>query len=285
MAKKNLHIAAIALFVTIVVAGCVNLKQVNDYSVKSVAGIKKFEEINYSFTQHCLDRCQFEAIKKFEIKRVTECNCDVYQAADSVTLLIYNAIAGYFDGLINLSDNELTTYDFDAVKKALTGGNFGDIKIETEEVDAYSNISKILFRATTDLYRRKKIKQYIEDANQPIQVLISKFRFILQKNLEDELNFKKERVFAYYKEMSLAGNITDYEKGKATIEYYAQLSEISQMQQQIEAFAKGLNHIAGGHQKLYDHRNKLTAKEIKQLIKQYSSDIHDVISEFNKLKK
>lgn len=287
MTKRKLKSGLALLLLTAGLNSCVNLKAINNYSSSSSKGIKKFEDINYSFKQHCLTKCQFEAIKNFEIKRDVECNCDSYKTADSVTLLIYASINGYFDGLTNLSNNDLTDYNFDALKKSLTEGDFADIKIDKEQVNAYSKISKLLLKATTDAYRKNKLKKYIEEANEPIQILLKKFQFILQKNLEDELNFKKEKLYAYYTEMNLnlGKTLTEYEKGKATIDYYQQLSDINTKQKQIDAFAKSLTAISDGHQKLYENRNKLTVKELKDLLTQYSSDIQDLISEFNKLKK
>ena len=264
---------------------CMNLKSVNDYSSKSAKSIEHFEDINYSFEQHCIERCQFEAIRTFEIKRETECNCDAYKKADSVTLVIYRSIKAYFDGLTSISDNELTSYNVDALKKSLTEGDFGDIKIDKKEIDAYSEISNIVLKATTDIYRKNKIKKYIEIANPSIQVLLSKFQFILEKNLNGELNFKKEKIYAYYQEMKLRNTLTDYEKGKATLEYYQQLSEINHLQLKIEAFVKGVKVIADGHQHLYDNRNEISKKEMIEMMKGYAGNIKDIISEFNKLKK
>lgn len=285
MTKEKLKIGILLLLLTAGLSSCVNSKSVNDFSSSSSKGIKKFEDINYSFKQHCIDRCQFEAIRKFEIKRETECSCDDYKKADSVTLLIYNSIKGYFDGLTNLSNNDLTDYNFDALNKSLTEGEFGDIKIDKAQVDAYSAISKILLKATTDIYRKNKIKKYVEEANAPIQILLTKFQFILQKNLQDELNFKKEKLYAYYQDMKMNNTLSEYEKGKATIDYYQQLSDINSKQQQINAFAKSLKSISEGHQKLYDNRNKMSAKELKEMMTGYASNIQDIISEFNKLKK
>ena len=285
MARKSLPIILISLFLSIFFYSCVSLRQINDYSLTSLAGIEKFESIDYTFTRHCLDACLFSAMRNFEIQREEECNCDLYATADSVTLLIYNAIKGYFSGLTHISNNQLTAYNPGTLQKALTEGNFGDIKIEKEQVDAYTNIYKILLRATANFYRKKKIKQYVGEANQPIQILIEKFQFILQKNLEGELNFKMERLYVYYKEMSLNEDITDYEKGKATVDYYQQLTNINLEKELIDAFAKSLATISDGHQKLYDNRNKLTSKEIKELMKQYASDVKDIAAEFNKLKK
>ena len=287
MTTKKSYLALGWLFLLLFTTACVDLKEVNNYSSNSLTGIKKFEDIDYSFKQHCIASCQFEAIRNFQIKRDTigECNCRDFDTADSVTLLIYNSIRGYFNGLRDLSDNDLTTYQFDAVKRALTAGSFGHITIDSNDVNAYGNISKILLRATTDLYRKKKLTEYIEKANSPLQVLLQKLQFILQTNLKGELNFKKEKLYSYYKEMVLGGSLSDYEKSKATIEYYGQLSEIRQKQKEIDAFAKGLRSIAAGHQELYDNRHKLNEKEIKELIKGYSSNIQDINSEFNKLKK
>lgn len=285
MAKRTLKSGFVILFLTAGLNSCVNLKSINNYSSSSSKGIKKFEDISYSFKQHCLDKYQFEAIKNFEIKRDVECNCDIYATADSITLLIYSSINGYFNGLTNLSKNDLTDYNFDALKKSLTEGDFAGIKIENEHVDAYSNISKLLLKATTDAYRKNKLKKYIEEANEPVQILLKKFQFILQKNLEDELNFKKEKLHAYYTVMKLGNTLTEYEKGQAANDYYQQLSDINAKQNQIDAFAKSLKAIADGHQQLYESRNRLTAKELKDLLTHYSSDIQDLISEFNKLKK
>lgn len=277
-------ISPLKILLLLCLAGCVNLKQINDYSSTSSAGIKKFENIGYSFKQHCIDACHFEAIKKFEIKRDNECDCNLYKQADSVTQTIYNAIKGYFDGLTCLSNNELTTYNLDPLKKSLKAGSFGNISIDTSDVNAYSKISKILLKATTDLYRKKKIKKYVASANVPLQVLLTKFQFILQTNLEGELNWKKDELYRYYKKMRESATLSDLEKGQAVTEYYRQLSEINNRQKQIDIFSKSINVIAEGHQKLYDNRNKISAKDLKDEITKYSSNIKDIISEFNKIK-
>ncbi|HOV11862.1 MAG TPA: hypothetical protein PLT47_11635 [Bacteroidales bacterium] len=285
MKNKNPGTWLFMALMALCLSACVNLKSVTDYSTAASAGIKNYEEIDYTFSQHCYERCQFEAIRNFEVKKESDCDCETYQKADSVTLLIYNAIKGYFDGLINLSANELTDYSFDALQTSLTEGNFGKIKIEKEHVEAYGTISKILLKATTDLYRKKKLKVYIEEANEPLQLLLNKFQFIIQNNLEGELSFKKEKLYVYYKEMSLSTTLTDYEKGKGIIDYYRQLSEIDAKQKQIDAYAKSIKIIAEGHQKLFDNRNKMTIKELQELLSSYTSNIKDIISEFKKLKK
>lgn len=253
------------------------------FSSTASSGLKKFEDINYSFTEHCIENCRLEAVRGFDIKRELQCNCDGYKKADRVTLLIYHSIKGYFDGLTDLSGNELTSYNLNRLKTALTEGTFGDITIAKEQADAYATISKILLNATTDIYRKNKIKKYIREANGPIRVLLDKFQFILQKNLEGELSFKKEKWYAYYQEMKMNGGLTEYEKSKAAMDYYQLLSEVNEMQDQINVFAAGLKKISEGHQKLYDNRNKMTAKDLREILATYAGNIEEMISGFNTL--
>jgi hypothetical protein len=283
--KKKIRVKAlIIIFLSVLICSCANLRAVNSFSSGSLEGVQKFEQIHYSFAQHCQDRCVFEAISKFEIKRSLECDCDIYKKADSVTVLIYNSIKGYLDGLTNLSDNNLANYNLDTLKSSLTEGDFGNIKIGKEQVEAYGGIAQILLNAVSGAYRKKKIKFYIEKANKPIQILLDKFQFILQKNLNEELDFKKEKLFAFYRELLLNNDLTEYEKGKATAEYYEQVANIDRTQQEIDLFAGSLKDISEGHQKIYDNRNKLSARELKNLLVAYQSDISNMVSHFNKLK-
>jgi hypothetical protein len=269
--KKRFPASVLGVIIlSILFVGCANLRTINDFSSDSLHGIQKSEQINYSFTQHCRDRCVFEATRKFEIKRSLDCDCETYKKADTVTMLIYNSIRGYLNGLTNLSGNNLANYNLDTLKRSLTEGNFGDIKIGKEQVNAYGGIAQILLNAVAGAYR--------------IQILLDKFQFILQKNLNDELNFKKEKLFAFYRELLLNNDLTEYEKGKATTEYYEQVANIDRTQQEIDLFAGSLVNISEGHQKIYDNRNKLTARELKNLLVGYQSNISNMISHFNKLK-
>ena len=210
----------------LIITGCVTLKPVSDFSAASVNGIMKFDEINYSFHEHCLDRCAFEAIRTFEIKRDTECDCKDYKKADQVTGQIYNTLKSYFTGLSNLSANKLTSYNFKSLENSLTKGEFGKINIEDEHVKAYTDLSGIVLRATTDLYRRKMISKYVGEANTHVQILLEKFQFIIQQNLKDELDFRKERLYDYYMEIKMGNTLSDYEKGKAAGDYWQQISDI-----------------------------------------------------------
>ncbi len=286
MKNHLLEKSVVLTFITfpLFISSCINLKTVGDYSAISIESIRNFEEIDYSFLQHCLDRCKDEAIQTFEIKRAQDCSCELYQEADSVTQVFYNSIEGYFQGLGNLSQNELTQYSSNALIGTLTADELGPVKIEERTASAFSSLSNTLLRASTDCYRRKKIVEYIEQANEPIQILLEKFETIISNNLKKELRFKRERLYAYYTDMKMNRTLTsDYEKGKATADYYQALEAIQRKEMELEVFGKSLAEIAKGHQVLYENRNKLSVKNLQELLQGYSSNVKELISEFNKL--
>lgn len=263
---------------------CVNLKTVSDFSATSLKGIQNFEQLDYTFQDHCVDRCEHEAVQRFEFSRSLDCDCGLYLKADSVMLAMYQTIGGYFEALGKLSQNELTEYSTDAVVTSLTAEQLGPLTIDSNLATAYSTISNLMLRATTDFYRRRKIAAYIEEANEPIQVLLDAFQKTTLTNLKGELRFKKERLYAYYMDMKMNNTLqSDYEKGKAATDYYQAMEEIQKKELRMDLFADALLEIAEGHQELYDRRDKLVAKDLALAMLGYSGQVKILVSEFNKL--
>ena len=271
------------LLLTAGLSSCVNLKYINNFSSESLKSIQKFETISYSFKQCCLDNCINKKINNLNLD-AEDCDCKLDEKADSVTLILYNAVKGYFDGLHNLSDNELTNYKMDGLTKALNEGNFGSIKIEKKQVDAYSNISKVLLRASTDEYRKHKIKGYVTEANEPVKVLIDCLDLNLSGNLAGKLNLQKQRIQSYCFDLTKDPSLSPFEKRLVVKDYYQQLAEIEARQNELRTYSKALKIIAEGHQKLAANIDKFSNAEIKGLLFQYACDIRDVVTEFEKIK-
>lgn len=281
--RINLKKTGVVLLSIIVLSSCVNLKYVNDFSSTSLQGVQSFEELNYSFRQSCIDKCISEKINSLEFDDEEECNCKLENVADSITFKIYNSIYGYFESLTNLSNNKLTSYRTEDLELALTEGKFGPITINKEQVVSYSKISKILIRAFTDTYRKKNIKEYVKEANEPVKVLIYSLDFNISANLNGKLNVKKERLKADYFDLLQDDSLSTVEKRNSLKDYYAEIDEIENYQKKFSTYSKILKKISEGHQQLYDNIDKLTANDIKQALYQSASEIQTVILEFNKI--
>jgi hypothetical protein len=199
-------------------------------------------------------------------------------------MLLYTAIKGYFDGLTKLSNNELTTYKFDALAKSIKEGNEAGLRISSRDVDAYTKISGLLTKTVTDEYRKRKISNYIAEANEPVKVLLNTLKFNLVANLSRNLETKQQRLQDFYTNLLYDSTSSAYEKMKIIEDFKAAKRKIKTKENQIAAYGNSLNLMALGHQKLFENRNKLSAKDLKNLMSQYASNMEDLEDEFNKLK-
>ncbi len=273
----------LSIAVSLLIMGCSTISRINDYSTSAVKTLKKYEELNYTFGRACRDKCYLEQVRNLQFIEI-DCNCVGEKTADSITSVLYSAVNGYFAGLHKLSADHVTTFKTQALTKQLKNGKFGDFTIGKPEVDAYAKLATLLLRAFTDGYRNKELKNYIEGANEPVQVLISALEYNLANNLAGKINVHKSRIQSTYFDLFQDSSLSAYEKKKIIDDYNIHLDEADFHLMQIVSFTKGLKSIRAGHQKLFDNRNKLKARELKDLLAQYASDLEDIISDFNKLK-
>ncbi|WP_157971981.1 hypothetical protein [Pleomorphovibrio marinus] len=260
-----------------------NLKEVGDFSKTSKTSIGTIQKINFGFAQGCRDRCRIGSMASFTIQREEECGCETYQEADSVLLRLQLTVQGYFDGLEKLSGNQLTQYDLSGPKRVMVEGDFGDWRISPQETEAYNQLARVIVNASTDAFRRKRLSQYIEEANAPLLALLEKMEIVLRGNLQGILDNRKSRLYGYFQRLTFSENLSDFETGMATKIYYEELDEIKKIEAQIATSSTALRKISEAHQVLFDNRRRLTGKDLKAFTKQYQSDLSDLIVAFNQL--
>ncbi len=275
---------ASCLLVMILALSCSSLKPISDASEKSQASLELFEQMPITYTAFCDERCRFNLIRRSEVIRDTDidCDCSLFKEADKATVKVHKTVTAYFKSLGTLSKGNLTTYQTKALSEALVEGNFGSLTIDKKTATAYSSLTNLILFAVTDNYRKKKLATFIGNGNAPLQTLLSLLQTSVG-NLVKEIDFQKERNFALHSEL-LKEEHSGYEKLQLTSGYYGEINKLSIKQEQLKTFAKSLVSIGKGHQKLYDNRNKLTAKEIRELMADYTADLQDLIVDFKKSK-
>ena len=280
--KNNFKKLGFSFIVLITFYSCINLKHVNGFSVSSLESITSFEELHYSFKQSCSDKCIARKINALKVN-TKDCDCKLEKKADSITLKIYSVIYGYLNGLAKLSNNEITSYNTEDLKTTLIQGEFGPITIEEAHVASYSKISEILLRSFTDTYRKKKLKEYVKGANASVKELLFFLDFNLSSNLNGKLNVKKNRIKGTYFDFIKDPSYTAFDKRSLLISFYNQINVIENQQLKLKIYSKTLKKITAGHQKLYDNIDRLSAKEMKQTLFKYASEIDLILSEFKKI--
>lgn len=271
------------LIILFTFTGCINLKKLNSYSSSAVTALKKMDELEYSFGTACRERCEAEQLKKLVLK--IDCNCKEDASADSVTNALYRLIKNYFEGLSKLSANGLTDYSYNGLAKGIREGNFGGISIDKKKADAAATIANLLTRAVTDAYRGRKLSGYIAEANEPIQALLEALHFILTADLSKKLEVRKERLESFYFDLVEDSSLSNYEKKLAITEYNHSLAATAARKKMISAFAGALHTIGKGHQEIFEKRNRLSAKEVMEMMSRYAGELREIADAFNSLQK
>ena len=258
--------------IALAATGCVNLRHIAEFSEASQEGMVQYEELTPSFSGICRQDCQQEQVRKMDIRQA-DCACAENQKADSITRVIYATVSDYFQGLSDLSQNELTAYRTDGFTQALTAGDFGPLKLEESDVRAYSDLSTLLLRAFTDGFRRKKLQQYVVEAHGPLVKLLSLLELNLAGNLRAKLEVQKEALEGYYFDFVMDKQLSDYERTKFAEDYYARVAEIEGQQDELDAYAEVLREISDGHKTLYDNSNKMSDHKLRQELGQYGNQL------------
>ncbi len=261
---------------------CINLKHVGEFSETSIEGIEEFEAISPGFSEVCQQDCRQKNIRNLDIHN-TDCDCGQDQKADSITRVIYNATRGYFYGLSDLSQNELTHYKTDGLTQALATGDFGPVKLNETDVKAYSDISTLLLRAFTDGFRRKKIKEYVTQAHGPLLKLLHFLELNLAGNLNGKLEVQKSSLKNFYFDFTKDKRLSDYERTKFTEDYFFRISEIDAQQKELETFAEILKDIADGHTILYNNVSNITDQEVRKELTGYGRQMNNTISSMRRM--
>ncbi len=264
------------------VMGCVNLRSVNAFSTEAVTGLAKFEEFPFGFTKTCELSCVDDKIRAFNVTP-SECDCNAEVSADSITRLIYSTTLTYFEGLMVLSGDELTEIHTAPLTELLSEGSFGPVELNEEQLKAYSQISSTLLRVTADGIRREKLRNYIVQSQQPLQVLLEFLDFNLSGNLSKKLEIRKLRFRDFYFDLSHDTSLSAYERLKLTEDYYQYLSEIETLQNQITTYSQTIRLLIEGHNALAGHTDELNNPEFRKHMFQYAADIHTLLKAFQSL--
>ncbi|MDT7829743.1 hypothetical protein RQM65_13800 [Pricia sp. S334] len=258
---------------------CVNLKHVNKFAQSSVEGIEQYDSLASSFTEICYQNCEQEHIRQFKIHDI-ECECGPDRRADSITRLIYTTTKDYFYGLSDLSQNELTKYQADDFTQTLATGNFGPLEMDEADVKAYSDISTLLLRATTDAFRRKKLKQYVTQAHGPLLKLLHFLELNLTGSLNGKLEVQKSELKDFYFDFIMDKQLSDYERIKFAEDYFRRTSEIEAQQETLSTYAEVLREMVEGHTILYSNIGNMTDDEVRKTLGRHGRKLHGKISSF-----
>lgn len=201
-------------------------------------------------------------------------------------LALHKGVEEYMSAVGALASDELVSYDNSVDSLA------GEIKkaklIDDSKVDAFASLTKLIAKAATDLYRQRKLKQLINDANNDFQTVITAISDIVSKDFTSSLHNEAVTVDKYYKEI-----ITIAEKAlpqQAAVEllrdkWQEKKDEVKAKSEACVLYVKTLKTIGDGHQMLFDNKDNLSTKQVLDSINTYGKEVSALYKQFKDLNK
>jgi hypothetical protein len=267
---KKLFYMTCLFIVPIAIFACVNLKAIRQFADVS-ADTTGYASLTTDYVN------SFEVLKKYEPKDMqAELDKRSKERKDQQKALmaLHQGVKEYMYALGSLASDELVSYDksLDSLTSEMKTAKLFDEK----QINAYSALTRIILKASTDAYRQRQLGQIIGESNSDLQLLLNAMQTIVEKAFVSSLENEVTALNKFYQNV-----ITAAEKAppqQAAIQLLRESSETKRdaiigKQQSCSLYVQTLKKIRDGHQLLYDSRDDLSSKRVLDTIYSYGRDI------------
>ncbi|MFL6334103.1 MAG: hypothetical protein ACJ754_12390 [Pyrinomonadaceae bacterium] len=310
----------VALFLILATAlsssACADLSAIRKFTESAAEVGKRFPALAKDFNASCRRRITYREVGQSlldpirlaavahpqkgspEEQQLAEA-CKEFGPEDEKRLIEANGILfSYLKVMGELAADDLISFDkdFDALGDSFTGGNI----FNAPEVNAVKGLAKFLSKAFAEGYRRKQLKATLEEQNANVQTAAAQLSKIVARDYVEQLELERDQMRSSYK-LSIAqykeymGRVAAHTAASGGAEFQDPLpiimvkgqwdNEENAIDQKIaaaQAYAKALDGVAKGHQKLYDSRNDLNSKAVLRTVLSYGSAINTSFEDFRK---
>lgn len=151
-----------------------------------------------------------------------------------------------------------------------------------KEAEAFKKIAGIVTTVAVKRWRQDQLQNLIEQANAPIQQLLESLHRIVSDGFGGDLQTEEAAIQNYY--MTLTMESQD-PAGKAALAEWKDLrmSQVHKRSEAVRIYGTVLDRISEGHQRLFDHRQNLTKKEVLHQVGNSVKDLRSLLKTFKKL--
>ncbi len=315
--KTRVFLTLILIALITLNSSCVELEAIRKFAENSAVVSQKFPDLSSDYYASCVReyRYLFTGIVKFKPRLMQEIDelssvenlagyetaipldndgysivyyenrCRKWKTTHKAALLLNKALVDYMIALGELAADDLTSYDknLDALSASMTETEV----FKEKHIKAGRGLAGFILNASTNFWRRKKLKSAIESRDEDVSILAEVLRKYIARNYVLQLKLEERRMNKLY-----IDTIKDYQNNSADINQLTILtikSEWNERQKLLkdkmdsaEAYGKIMMNVIGGHHKLYEFRESLKSKEVRQITLQYAKNIESLIGTFRK---
>ena len=269
---KAIKITSILLFALLLV-GCANLKGVRDFAGES-AKLSAYTELTTRFR----DTYQREQpYLSREADRFAQENDKRRKAMYNDLLKIHQSVTLYMQTLAKLAGEN----SFDLSKKIDSLANgikaYPDLGIDTKQVNAVSDISKVITKWITAAYHERAVRDMVREGDPHLQTLLDGMSGLIRYYRKTSENEKNTVLGLFEIEISYADSPKD--KLLATLaraHLQSKAFEYKSAERKYDEAEKGIKSIAAGHRQLLENIDKLSGDKIESMINTFAKDIKTI---------
>lgn len=274
---KKYHL--LLVFVLPFVYSCVPLTEVHNYATTSVEALNKINSVDYTFKDYCRQDCELQQLRAGEIQPNFNCNCtEMAVNADDAIEKIRLTLRAYLVAVAQLSNNKSFSYDVSGLTQAVQKSQL--LGLNEQQISIANKAGNFIATAATALYRKKKLKQYLGEADTLFQNLTETFIYLVDNRLRAQLKFQYNARVPNLKQ--ILDNTNDRGVKQMAIKLYLNEQEyFTKHNNLINAYVALLKEMQKGYHELYIHRFSLGDVTSKDVLKKYADDLQYLIDSLN----
>jgi hypothetical protein len=206
--------------------------------------------------------------------------CASRDTAVAGVLAANKVLSAYFSALAELADDRIISADREIGGLAVIVKKSG---LEDAQVDAVAELTKYLTSTAIDTYRRGKIGDAVASQNGNVVLVTTGLRTIISRDYRQILNIEARAANDSY-HAAVADN-REREPLAAILvlkDRDERAAELRKKTEAIDAYVRALDAVRAGHQKLYEHRNKLRAKVLAAELRGQAEELDRISRQLEK---
>ena len=262
--------SVILWFCLIMISGCYSLSHVQQFTTEATETLAQGIDLEPTFYDVCQQRQRIEILQDGTLTSGFREGCQLQQQADSTALKIHIALMDYLVGLHQLASSGRSGPSLAPLGSALQAHPW--LEEQGDAVAAYQELAQLSLTGITERSRRKKAREFIAQANEPLQTLLGAYEFAIGDLLVESIKRQQQMSYMYTRE--LLDSAQSFIERRTLIEEYMDQSIVyDEQQQHLQQFVNVLKTIGAGHEELYQQRSDLQQQEAIESLYYYTSQL------------
>jgi hypothetical protein len=169
-------------------------------------------------------------------------------------------LSSYFSALARLADDKYVGADPEISRLAIIAKKAG---LSQPGIDAVAGLAKYLTATGTDAYRRAKLTDAIVAENGNVTFITVALRDVMNLDYRRILNIEALAANDFYRASIADGRARDPLAAILVMrDRDERMAELRKRGEVLDAYLRALDTVRNGHQKLYERRTQLRAKDV-----------------------